>query len=386
MFLLLAAHCGAADLVIYSDKLANGFQDRSWSPRSLTNTSPVYSGKYSISASPTAAWQGLYFYHQDFDVSPYASVTFRVNGGPEGGQRLQILGLLSNDGQTPGHGCNFPAPTNQWQTITLPLAELGVADKTNCSGFSIQLAAGGATNTYYVDDIQLDAKPAPQAHAPAIAAAPLVAATPMPASAPAAVTPSPVIPAAAAPVPMNATGISPAWWIAGVLTIITVLLAWLILMLRRSGVGRADALAVVPATAVARRDAPASAEDWQQRARAAEAMATKQAQILSEKVIPEIKEFAKQSLVQGLFAQRNALLETQQRAQQELAQLEARLAELQLPLQGRILAYENRITELERELETRGDEMRELTRATLLLVRQKLEEEKKRENERSRFN
>ena len=96
--------------------------------------------------------------------------------------------------------------------------------------------------------------------------------------------------------------------------------------------------------------------------------------------------FAKQSLVQGLYEQRNALLDTQRKAEQALIELEQRLAALHLPQQERICAYEDRIAELEKELETRDDEVRELTRATLLLVRRKLQEEKGLGRQRDQFN
>lgn len=123
-------------------------------------------------------------------------------------------------------------------------------------------------------------------------------------------------------------------------------------------------------------DTSMTPETWRQRALAAEALAAKQTQILDEKVGPELREFAKEALVQGLYQQRNALMETQKRAQQALTELETRLSELHLPVHERILAYEKRIAELEKELETRGEEMRELTKATLLLVKQKLEQER----------
>jgi hypothetical protein len=129
----------------------------------------------------------------------------------------------------------------------------------------------------------------------------------------------------------------------------------------------------------------ASPDAWQQRALAAEALAAKQTQILDEKVGPELKQFAKEALVQGLYHQRNALIETQKRAQQALAELENRLAELHLPVHERIRAYEKRITELEKELESRDEEMRELTRATLLLVKQKLEQERENTEQRYRW-
>jgi hypothetical protein len=130
---------------------------------------------------------------------------------------------------------------------------------------------------------------------------------------------------------------------------------------------------------------PASPDAWRQRALAAEALAAKQTQILDEKVGPELREFAKEALVQGLYHQRNALIETQKRAQQALTELETRLSELHLPIHERILAYEKRIAELEKELETRGEEMRELTKATLLLVKQKLEQEREREMSEPRY-
>ena len=53
-------------------------------------------------------------------------------------------------------------PANTWQQITIPLSSLGVANKPNCSGFWIQGNVGGAAQpTFYVDDVQLVAAPAP---------------------------------------------------------------------------------------------------------------------------------------------------------------------------------------------------------------------------------
>jgi len=116
-------------------------------------------------------------------------------------------------------------------------------------------------------------------------------------------------------------------------------------------------------------------EVWQQRALAAEALAENQALLLREKLMPELAEFVKQSLVQGLAAQRDALLVMQQQAMQSLIEFETRLSALQAPLQDRIRAYETRIGELEREISAQGAEMRELTRTILQLMRKKLEEE-----------
>ena len=179
--------------------------------------------------------------------------------------------------------------------------------------------------------------------------------------------------------PANAVAVVPAnprdtatWWIAGALTLIVGLLACVVLMLRRSGVGAPKLLPAASTRALTAGDAMPIHVDPDGSGE------------LKERALAELTEFAKQSLVQGLFSQRNVLLETHQKAQLELAELEARLVSLHLS--DRVQAYEKRIAELEKELESRSGEVRELTRATLLLLRKKLEEEKQLERKTGRFN
>jgi hypothetical protein len=120
---------------------------------------------------------------------------------------------------------------------------------------------------------------------------------------------------------------------------------------------------------------PLSLEQWRSRALAAESVAGNQAMVLREQLMPELTEFVKQSLVQGLASQRDALLAMQQQALNSIIEMESRLAALQAPMQERIRAYETRIAELEREISTQSTEMRELTRTILQLMRKKLDEE-----------
>jgi hypothetical protein len=188
--------------------------------------------------------------------------------------------------------------------------------------------------------------------------------------------PPPAAPPVASPPATQATVIpdgrnAAAWWIAAALTSIAALLVWLVLMLRRSGVGSDKLIPASPSPGLlTNAGQPAGSDPSAQ-------------QELKERALADLTEFAKQSLVQGLYSQRKALLEAQQKAQQELAALESRLVALHLP--DRIQAYEKRIAELEKQLESRGDEVRELTSATLLLLRQKLEEERQLERKASRF-
>ena len=173
------------------------------------------------------------------------------------------------------------------------------------------------------------------------------------------------------------------WCIVGALAVITGLLTCLVIMLRRSGVGSPRSAITMALVAVPREQqqlapGPASIPEG------TEAVGRFKTQMARQKAVAELTEFAKQSLVQGLYSQRKDLLQTQQEAQLQLAALEARLASLHLPLQERIKAYEGRIAELESELDARGQDVRELTQATVLLIRERLE--KVREESIKRFN
>lgn len=149
-----------APLPVYTDHLVNGFQDWSWGTRNLNNTLPVHSGSNSILAS-LSAWQAVSFYHPDFDPGLYSSISFWANGGPGGGQRLQVVAMY---GTNTGPAYALSALTaNTWRQFVVPLANLGLNSVTNLNRFNLQLTSSGASGTFYVDDIQLSAKPAPAA-------------------------------------------------------------------------------------------------------------------------------------------------------------------------------------------------------------------------------
>ena len=147
-----------ANLPIYTDNLVNGFQNWSWAAVNLENYSPVHSGSYSISVTDGGNYQALVFARPDFNTTPYASLSFWINGGSAGGQRLQVWGLLDGTNQV-AYPLTLAAST--WQQITIPLSSLGVSNKANCSGFWIKGNVGAAQPTFYVDDVQLLAAPAP---------------------------------------------------------------------------------------------------------------------------------------------------------------------------------------------------------------------------------
>src|ERR1043166_690754 len=144
---------GQLNLPIYTDQLTNGFDDWSWAPHNLAATATVHSGARSISVNATN-WQGISFHHADFASSGYTSFAFWAHGGTTGGQLLRVYAELSGVAQS-NYDFAAPLPANVWQQFVVPLSTLGVDNQPNLSRINIQLRAGGTTNTYYLDDIQL---------------------------------------------------------------------------------------------------------------------------------------------------------------------------------------------------------------------------------------
>jgi len=150
-----------ANLPIYTDNLVNAFQNWSYpgATNNVANTSTVHSGSYSISVTYSTNYQALSFqYPPGFNTAPYASLAFWINGGASGGQQLNVYGTLANVEKT---AYSLRLKTNVWQQITIPLSLLGVANKANFTGMEIKGSVFAAQPTFYVDDIQLIAAPAP---------------------------------------------------------------------------------------------------------------------------------------------------------------------------------------------------------------------------------
>ena len=317
-----------------------------------------------------------------YEVGPYA---MRLNGFARPTEWVSFDPLIA-----PHRGWNrFRAIVSMTNTVVmLDLGADGTIDQTlqfpgpapakpftsiRFGGLPERVSHGGPI---WVDNIRLALVPADEALPPlhARAGAPPVSENPTNA---ASVTNAPPVtnasPTARASVSEPAGMGTALWWIVGALGVIIALLASLLLVLRRGNHNASGASGAWSVTPVAAADVTG-------------VDARKSAAAAQDPAVAQVAEFAKHKLVQGLYSQRQALIEMQNKAQHELTELEARLVALQLPLQDRIRAYEKRIAELEKELESRGEEMHELTRVTLQLVREKLEEEKTRERTSNRFN
>jgi hypothetical protein len=91
---------------------------------------------------------------------------------------------------------------------------------------------------------------------------------------------------------------------------------------------------------------------------------------------PHLVDALKDAVVQELAAQRRELLAGQQAAAAELTGLAQRLEAVQTPLLERLRAYEQRVSELERDLADQSKENRELLKLKIDLLREKIETER----------
>ena len=120
----------------------------------------------------------------------------------------------------------------------------------------------------------------------------------------------------------------------------------------------------------------ANVESWQQRALAAEQTAQRARTAMRTGMLTQLARLFREKLVRGLIWQRGQLLDAQESAAAEMAELERRLDELRIPLQERLRAYEKRITDLEKALAAKGEENRELIKAKIQLTRRQLDAER----------
>ncbi len=93
-------------------------------------------------------------------------------------------------------------------------------------------------------------------------------------------------------------------------------------------------------------------------------------------LMPHLARWLSLGIFQRLLAQRSSMIDYQRQAELEMARFEERLMRLHAPLHDRLRAYEQRIAELERQLESKAEENQELIRAVIVSTRRKLEAER----------
>ena len=137
-----------SSLIIYDDALKTGWVDWSWSmTRNYNAASPVYSGTKSLSLQNTAGWGALYLHAETaVSLSTYPSLKFWVHGGPNAGQRMQVV--INSSGSY-----EFTPKANQWTLVTVPFSAFG--NPATLRDIFIQDVTNTAQAAVYIDQLQL---------------------------------------------------------------------------------------------------------------------------------------------------------------------------------------------------------------------------------------
>ena len=132
---------------------------------------------------------------------------------------------------------------------------------------------------------------------------------------------------------------------------------------------------LIASTGTAGSELPVLDDAWRQRALMAEQRVEQARAAADASLAPHLAQALKEALVQELAIQRRELLQAQQIAAAEIAQLTQHLDELRAPIQERLRSYETRIQELEKELAARNEENRELLKVKIDMLRRQLDVE-----------
>jgi hypothetical protein len=112
---------------------------------------------------------------------------------------------------------------------------------------------------------------------------------------------------------------------------------------------------------------------WEERTRTAEEKAEQALAVLRSELTPHLAQIMRDRLLITLMSQRARLLSGYEAQAEKVTALESRLAVIQQQVRRQSEAYEQRIVQLEKELQDKGAVTRELLRFRVLLARQALE-------------
>jgi len=139
-----------AVMPVYDTALAPGWQNWSWAKADLSVELNGSARKpIRVVAGP---YQALYLHHDPFGTAGMTKLSLLIQGSAAGGQ-VRILALI--DGKTVGEGKLLALGNTGWTQVVVPLATLGVENKT-IDGLWVQNATDQELPKFYVTEIKID--------------------------------------------------------------------------------------------------------------------------------------------------------------------------------------------------------------------------------------
>jgi hypothetical protein len=139
-----------AQMPVYDTALAPGWQNWSWAKADLSVELNGSTRKpIRVVAGP---YQALYLHHDAFSTNGMTKLSLLIQGSAPGGE-VRILALI--DGKTVGEGKTLTLGNTGWTQVVVPLATLGVENKT-IDGLWVQNATDKELPKFYVTEIKID--------------------------------------------------------------------------------------------------------------------------------------------------------------------------------------------------------------------------------------
>jgi hypothetical protein len=139
-----------APMTVYDTALAPGWENWSWAKTEL-GIELGGSARRPIRVV-AGGWQALYLHHAPFNTAGLKRLGFLIQGSvPD--REVRVLALA--DGKVAGEGKLVKIGNTGWTDVKIPLATLGVEDRT-IDGFWIQNASEQELPKFYVTEIKLD--------------------------------------------------------------------------------------------------------------------------------------------------------------------------------------------------------------------------------------
>ncbi|MBN8727080.1 MAG: hypothetical protein J0H15_05180 [Xanthomonadales bacterium] len=147
-----------AEVPVYDDALAGGFEDWSWGGGvDLANTTPVHAGSRSIRFTGND-WNALSIHAATTFPTAQTGLRFWIHGGGGGGQQLALV--LEKDGAAssvvPLNPLGVAPSAGQWKEVKLGFASIAaLAGFAEWNRFSVQSNVAGAQAPLYIDDLAI---------------------------------------------------------------------------------------------------------------------------------------------------------------------------------------------------------------------------------------
>jgi len=137
-------------IVVYDTALAPGWQNWSWAKTALSVELSGSSRKpIKVEAGP---WQAMYLHHDPFSTAGYRQLGLLIQGSTTAAE-ARVFALI--DGKVNGEGRLVHFGNAGWTKVVIPIAELGVEDKT-IDGIWIQNGSPAELPKFYVTEIQIE--------------------------------------------------------------------------------------------------------------------------------------------------------------------------------------------------------------------------------------